>query len=141
AAELICFSVVVDRFSDGPMRCPYLSRKYLSGDYAAFIQDDVKLNRRLSLNIGLRYEYFGVMHNTDRSKDLNFYFGPGATIDERLANGGLRSTDRNQGDSKERLYRPDFLNLAPSIGLAWDIHGRGQTVLRAVCSVAVDRVV
>jgi len=140
AGEPFLFGVAVDRFSAGPLRRPDLSREYRSGDYAAFIQDDVKLNRRLSLNIGLRYEYFGVMHNTDRSKDLNFYFGPGATIDERLANGGLRSTNQNPGDLKDRLYRPDFLNFAPSIGLAWDIHGRGQTVLRAGYSVAVDRV-
>ena len=134
------FAVAVDPFSAGQLQRPDLNRNYRSGDYAAFIQDDVKLNRRLTLNIGLRYEYFGVMHNTDRSKDLNFYFGPGATIDERLANGALRSTDQNPGDLRDRLYLPDFLNFVPSIGLAWDIRGRGQTVFRAGYSIAVDRI-
>jgi Carboxypeptidase regulatory-like domain/TonB dependent receptor len=134
------FFVAVDHFASGPLRRPDLSRKYRSEDHAAFFQDDVKLNRRLSLNIGLRYEYFGVMHNNDPSKDVNFYFGPGATIQERLASGNLRSTDENSGDLKGRLYRPDFLNLAPSIGLAWDVRGTGQTVLRAGYSAAVDRV-
>ena len=134
------FDVAVDPFSTRILRRPDLRRKYRSGDYAAFIQDDIKINRQLSLNIGLRYEYFGMMHSTDRSRDLNFYFGPGTTIEERLANAGLRSTNRNPGDLKDRLYRPDFLNLAPSIGLAWDIRGKGRTVLRAGYSVAVDRV-
>ena len=139
-AQPFDFEVAVDPFSAGPFRRPGLSRNYRSGDYAAFIQDDVKLNRRLALNIGLRYEYFGVIHDTDRSKDLNFYFGQGATINERLANGTLRATSLNPGDLKDRLYRPDFLNVVPSIGLAWDVRGKGQTVLRAGYSVAVDRV-
>jgi hypothetical protein len=134
------FFVAVDHFASGPLRRPDLSRKYRSGDYAAFLQDDVKVNRRLSLNIGLRYEYFGLMHNNDRSQDVNFYFGPGATIQERLATGDLRSTQQNVGDLKGRLYRPDFLNFAPSIGLAWDVRGTGRTVLRAGYSVAADRI-
>ena len=134
------FYVAVDAFASGPLRRPDLSRKYSSGDYAAFLQDDVKVNRRLSLNIGLRYEYFGLMHNNDPSRDVNFYFGSGATIQERLASGGLRSTQQNPGDLKGRLYRPDFLNFAPSIGLAWDVRGTGQTVLRAGYSIAVDRI-
>jgi hypothetical protein len=134
------FAAAVDPFSAGQFRRPDLSRNYRSNDFAAFIQDDIKLNRRLALNIGLRYEYFGVMYNSDRSKDLNFYFGPGATIDEKLANGALRPTNLNPGDLKGRLYHPDSLNFAPSVGLAWDIRGTGQTVLRAGYSVAVDRV-
>jgi hypothetical protein len=134
------FEVAVDRFSTAQLRQPDLRRQYRSGDYAAFIQDDVKLSRRLSLNIGLRYEYFGVMHNTDRSQDVNFYFGPGVTIEQRLAKGALRSTNLNSGDLKGQLYRPDFLNLAPSIGLAWDVRGTGHTVLRAGYSVATNRI-
>jgi hypothetical protein len=41
---------------------------------------------------------------------------------------------------KNRLYRPDFLNFAPSIGLAWNIGARDKTVLRAGYSLALDRV-
>lgn len=133
------FDVAVDRAA-GPFRRPDLTRRYRSNDFAAFIQNDVKLSRRLSLNLGIRYEFFGVMHNLDASQDLNFYFGPGATIEERLANGTLRSTVNNPGDLKGRLYRPNYLNLAPSIGLAWDVSGAGKTVLRAGYSIAADRI-
>lgn len=136
----LVFGLAVDRFSSGRLRLPELQRKYRSGDFAGFIQDDVKMSRRFSWNLGLRYEYFGVPHHIDRSRDVNFYFGPGSTIEERLANGGLRSTDQNPGDLKGRLYRRDRLNFAPSIGLAWDLTGRSRTILRAGYAVALDRV-
>jgi Carboxypeptidase regulatory-like domain len=135
----VLFGVAVDRAAL-PFRRPDLTRRYRSNDFAAFIQNDVRLSRLLSLNIGLRYEFFGVMHDLDPSQDVNFYFGSGATIEERLANGALRSTANNPGDLKGRLYRPGYLNLAPSIGLAWDVSGAGKTVLRAGYSIAVDRV-
>ena len=134
------FGVGVDHFSSGNLQLPDLRRKYRSNEYAVFVQDDLTLTRRFSLNLGLRYEYYGVPHNTDRSQDLNFYFGPGPTVEERLANGVLRSTDQNAGDLNGLLYRPDGLNFAPSVGIAWDPFGRGRTVLRAGYALAYDRV-
>jgi hypothetical protein len=134
------FNFGVDRFSSGQLRPADLSRKYRSNDFAAFVHDDIKLSRRLSLNLGLRYEYFGVLHSTARSQDLNFYFGTGSTIKERLASGVLRGTDQNTGDLKGLLYRRDPFNFAPSIGIAWDPFGQGRTVLRAGYAVAFDRI-
>jgi hypothetical protein len=134
------FAMAVDRFSSGGLRLPNLHREYRSNEYAALIQDDLKLTRKLSLNLGLRYEYFGVPHNTNRSQDVNFYFGPGSTIEERLANGILQSTEQNPGRLNGLLYRRDLLNFAPSIGFAWDPFGGGRTVLRAGYAVALDRV-
>ncbi len=133
-------SISVDRFSSAPLRRPDLSRKYRSGDYAFFFQDDLKISRRFSLNVGLRYEYFGVPHNTDRSRDVNFYFGPGEAIQERLTSGNLRSTDQNPGELQGMLYRRDRQNWAPSVGAAWDPWGKGRTVVRAGYAVALDRV-
>jgi hypothetical protein len=140
AAYPIAFAIGVDRFSQGVLRRPDLSRQYRSTDYAAFVLEDLKLTRRLSLTLGLRHEYFGIPHNLDRSKDVNFYFGPGADIEQRLASGILRPTDQNSGDLKGLLYRRDWLSFAPSIGLAWDPLGGGRTVVRAGYAIAFDRV-
>jgi hypothetical protein len=140
AGQPLAFAIAVDRFSSGQLRLPDLQREYRSNEFAAFVQDDIKLTRRFSLNLGLRYEYYGILHNLDRSKDLNFYFGQGSTIEEQLANGDLRSTVQNSGDLKGLLYRPDPLNFAPSIGIAWDPLGRGRTVLRAGYAIAFDRI-
>jgi Carboxypeptidase regulatory-like domain/TonB dependent receptor len=140
AGQPVVFGIAVDRFSSGQLRLPDLQREYRSNEFAAFVQDDTKLSRRFSLNLGLRYEYYGVLHNVDRSKDLNFYFGQGSTIEDQLASGVLRSTPQNPGDLKGLLYRPDRLNFAPSIGIAWDPFGQGRTVLRAGYALAFDRV-
>jgi hypothetical protein len=140
AEQPLAFAIGVDRFSSGQLRQPDLYRSYRSTEYAAFVQNDLKLTRRFSMNLGLRYESYGVVANTDRSKDVNFYFGPGSTIEERLARGVLRSTDQNPGDLKGRLYRPDHLNLAPSVGIAWDPSRRGSTAVRAGYAVALDRI-
>jgi hypothetical protein len=140
AGEPQGIGISVDRFATGPLRLSDLRREYRSNDYAGFLQDDAKLSRRLSLNMGLRYEFFGVIHDVDPSRDANFYFGDGASIEQRLATGVLRRTDQNPADLNNRLYRPDRLNFAPAIGLAWDATGYGRTILRAGYSIALDRI-
>jgi len=140
AGQPLQFSISVDRFSSGALRPVRLERYYRSADLATFVQNDLRLTRRLSLNLGLRYEYFGVPHNLDPALDVNFYFGPGATIEERLAAGVLRSTGQNPGELRHLLYRRDRWNLGPSIGLAWDPWGHGRTVFRAGYAVALDRI-
>jgi hypothetical protein len=132
--------ISVDRFSPTALRTPDLNRQYRSNDYGAFVQNDFRIAPRVSLNLGLRWEYFGVPHIDDQSKHVNFYFGPGSTIQERLANGALREVTENPGDLRGRLYRGDWINFAPSAGLSWDVFGRGRTVLRAGYSVALDRI-
>jgi hypothetical protein len=138
-SQPFAFSAGVSPFSTGTFRSPDLRRNYRSNEAAAFLENDLRLTPRFSLNVGLRYEYYGVLHNTDPSQDINFYFGPGTTIEERLATGVLRNTNQNPNELKGRLYRPDPLNLAPSIGIAWDPFGKGRSVLRAGYAVAFDR--
>lgn len=132
------FSIATDAFSP-QLRVADLARRYRSTDLGAFVQHDLKLMRHLSVNMGLRWEYFGVIHDVDPSTDYNFYPGPGGTPQERLANGALRSTDQNPDDFKNRIYRPDYLNLAPSFGFAWDPFGTGKTVVRAGYAIGFDR--
>ncbi len=134
------FSAGVDPLSPQRPQTPALQRSYRSRELAAFVQNEAKLSRNWSVNLGLRYEYYGPLHSTDPSKDVNFYFGQGATLDERLANGTMRSSAQNPGNLKNRLYRPDRFNLAPSAGIAWDPLGTGRSVVRAGYSVAFDRI-
>jgi hypothetical protein len=82
--------------------------------YAAFLQDDWRIARNLTLNLGLRYEYSSVVQE---DHNLLGNFDP---------NVGLIQV----GKQISRLYNPDHKNFGPRMGFAWDIGGNGRTVLR-----------
>ncbi len=78
-----------------------------------FIQDSFRLTPRLTLNYGMRWDYFGVTGE----KGGQFY-----TVD--YANGG-------DNVPTSQLYGKDYNNFAPRVALAYDVTGQGKTVVRA----------
>jgi len=82
--------------------------------YAAFIQDDWRATKTLTLNFGVRYELNTVV------KDANNLLG---NFDPTL---GLLQV----GKQISAPYNGDHNNFAPRLGFAWDISGKGSTVLR-----------
>src|ERR1700734_3128027 len=77
-----------------------------------FIQDSFRATSRLTINYGLRWDYFGV---TGEKNGLFYTFNP--------ANGG-------SNDPTGQLYGKDFNNFAPRLAFAYDVSGKGQTVIR-----------
>ena len=95
-----------------------------------FVQDDWKARRNLTLNFGLRWEYYGPI--TDANDRLRgFLWGPGANYTERLANGKV--------DVIGKMWKAPKGNFGPRFGYAWDIGGKGKTVIRGGYGISFDR--
>ena len=87
---------------------PSSATKYIrSSIYAGFIQDDYKVLRNLTLNLGLRWEYFSPVHEK-YGNISNVILGslPDPLTDVRLKVGG-------------DLYNAKHDNWAPQFGFAW----------------------
>lgn len=80
---------------------------------SGYFQDDWRITRRLTLNLGLRYDV-----------DINFY-----DLDELPQNRTLQVLQRI-GSSYARLPHTDRTNLAPRVGFAYDPSGKGTMVIR-----------
>ncbi len=84
-----------------------------TGDYAFFVQDEWKFNPRLSLTLGVRYEY----------EQLPSAQVPNAALDAQVING-------NQIHGSTSHLPSNKGNIGPRVGFAWDIFGTGKTVVR-----------
>jgi hypothetical protein len=60
-----------------PVGPPDFTRSNRYHEWAAYLNDSFRVRPNLVLNLGLRYEYYGVQHNKNPELDSNFYFGPG----------------------------------------------------------------
>jgi hypothetical protein len=83
--------------------------------YYAYVQDDLKLRSNLTLNLGLRYEYYGINKEVnDRYRVFDLY--------------GCRGFCP-QGAP---WYFPDRNNFDPRVGFAWSPKAfKGKTVIRS----------
>jgi len=99
-------------------------------EWAVFVQDDWKLTRNLTLNVGLRYENYGTFRDTDDGL-RNLILGSGSTFNERLASARV--------DFVDRFYPADNNNFGPRVGFAWDPNGDGKMSVRGGYGLAYDR--
>jgi Carboxypeptidase regulatory-like domain/TonB-dependent Receptor Plug Domain len=87
-------------------------RHSFENNHGFYIQDSFRWTSHLILNFGARWDYFGVV---GEKNNLFYRLDPSA--------GGTLLPTR-------QLYDKDYNNFAPRFGFAYDVTGKGQTVIR-----------
>ena len=119
-----------------PVGPPDFTRSNRYHQAALYAQDAWKTTRRLTVNLGLRWEYFGPSANKDKNKDSNFYLGPGANLMQQIGNGKVFIAPQSPVGG---TWAKEWTNFAPRVGFAWDVTGEGKTSLRAGYGVGYER--
>ena len=92
--------------------------------FGAFAEDSFKVSPTLTLNMGLRWEYNGV------PSEIHNRLGVYQFTQNRVVQIGTNGA--------ERIYNRQFTNFGPRFGLAYDLTGKGKTVVRAGAGIYYD---
>ena len=108
-------------------------RHTFENGYGLYAQDSFRLTPRLTVNYGLRWDYYGIVQEKNNlfANYLVNSFDPisdtGSGVLKPVGTSGLN-----------RLYEPDHKDFSPRASIAWDITGKGKTVIRAGAGLFYD---
>jgi hypothetical protein len=111
-----------------------LDRRYRDirqNEWSAFFKDDWKIHPNLTLNLGVRYEYYGVPYESHGITAAPI--GGGLAIVHGSDSITSEFVGKKSPQPDKQLFKDDWNNIGPAIGFSWSMPflGKDKTVLRA----------
>jgi hypothetical protein len=123
----------------------FYGSKIIQNEFNAFFKDDYKIHRDLTLNLGVRWDYFGVPYlasgltNTAvggggaggfgiSGRDFSGWMNPGVRAEVTT----FEFVGKNSPNPDKTVYPNDLNNFSPGVGFAWNVpwFGEGRTTVR-----------
>ena len=138
--------------TEGDTQFGITDKEFRFNDFNMFLADDWRIARSLTLNAGLRYEFFGLPEEingrignvdfealTDTENPVNAFIVP-----KNVQNTGFAAIDAaiassRRADNNHTLKGQDWNNVAPRVGFAWTPGESGKTVVRGGYGIFYDR--
>ena len=115
-------------------------RGYRERDWGGYFQDDWKVNKKLTLNLGLRYDYFQVpwevnsMYSVSKNRPMI-----ATQLDPSLPYTPI-TFGRVGPKYGTQLFNNDLNNFGPAVGFSWDPWGNNKTAIRGAYRINYDKV-
>jgi hypothetical protein len=127
-----------------PINDPFKIRDIRQNELGTFFKDDWKLTQDLTLNLGVRWDYYGVPFEkngltTGLTGGGMALFGLSGRSFEDWMKPGVRGdlteiiyVGPNSPNPDQRIYNRDMNNFGPAVGFAWQVPwgGKGKTTVR-----------
>jgi hypothetical protein len=123
---------------------PWRTRDFHGNEGSIFVKDDYKVRNNLTLNLGLRWDYFGVPYESSglmpaavggpsaiwgvSGSGFTDWMKPGI----RGSNTSIAYFGKNSQNAGTPWYNDYYKNFGPAIGFAWQVpwFGAGKTTVR-----------
>ena len=123
-------------------------RDFHQNEFSWFFKDDWKVRPDLTLNLGVRWEWFGVPYEGSglmaAPVDGNVFGLSGNSFADWMKPGirgqltTMEFVGKHSPQPDKKLYQDDYNNFAPAVGFSWSLPwlGKDKTVFRAGYGIA-----
>jgi hypothetical protein len=137
-------------------------RAYRYYETEGYLGDTWKVNKKLTLSYGVRYQYYSVPYEAHGNESVSTILGSGGSskgpislntyVADRVAQATSGNTSNTglplysfilggKANHGPNLYDPSYKDFAPRFAFAWTPYGSGKTVINGGAGIVYDRTV